>query len=206
MGHELEKTDTTRNNIWKLWVGQGILKTTPSQAVCKSTVYSKQPAKQHWERCCTAYLSNKMPLAFTRNHKRTGSSRLLSQLAHLGPVLSGRCCSPFADNGFRASINTLELFSAPFQQGWPCLVWKRFQHCLHQCSSCFHHLHSCINIWKQAQMKQATTTSQWQEQSLRLLISSMFIGLGWAWWRRRRGLCEKKANAGVNASFPGMDI
>lgn len=175
MCNELEKKDTTRNNIWKLWPGQDVLKTTPLQAVCKNTICSKQPAKLHWKQCCTAYLTNKMPLAFTHNPRQTGSSQLSSQPAHPGPVLSGRSCSPLLDKGFRVSINTPELFSAPSQQGWPCSVWNWFQHCLHYCSSCFHHLHSCTNIWKQAQMEQATTSSQWQEQSLRVLISSMFI-------------------------------
>jgi len=173
MDNELEKKSTTRNNIWKLWVGQGVLKTMPSQAVCKSIVYSKQPAKQHWKRCCTAYLSDEGPLAFTHNCKRSGSSQLPSRLAHRGPILSSRCCSPFADKGFRESINTPELFSVPSPQAWPCSVWKRFQHCVHQSLGCFCPLHGCTNIWKQAQTEQATTTGQWQE----LLISSMFIWL-----------------------------
>lgn len=143
MGNDLGKTDSTRNNIWKLWVSQGVLKTILLQAVCKSTVYSKQSTKQHWKQRCTVYRSNSMSSAFTHNHKGTG---IISAVVLAGPswtALSGRCCSPLADNGFRASINAPELFSAPSQQGWPCSVWKRFHHCLHQCSSCFHHLHSC---------------------------------------------------------------
>lgn len=174
MDNDLEKKVTTKNNVWKLWVGLGVWERRPSQADCKSTVYRKQPSKLHWKRCCSAHLSNKMPLAFAHHHKQRESFQLSSQLACPGPILQGRCCSPFAGNGFRASVNTPELFSAPSQQGWSCLVWKWFQHCLYQCSSCFHHLHSCTNIWKQAQTKQATTSSQWQEENMRLSI--VFLG------------------------------
>lgn len=174
MDNDLEKKVTTKNNVWKLWVGLGVWERTPSQADCKSTVYRKQPSKLHWKQCCSAHLSNKMPLAFTHHHKQRESSQLSSQLACPGPIVQGRCCSPFAGNGFRASVNTPELFSAPSQQGWSCLVWKWFQHCLYRCSSCFHHLHSCTNIWKQAQTKRATTSSQWQEENMRLSI--VFLG------------------------------